>query len=111
MTTHGGTKSAGLDALEWARRGEELGVGEILLNSMDGDGTRSGFDIEMLKAVREVVSVPVIASGGAGKAADFPPAVEAGANAVLAASIFHFGEVTIEEVKDELVNAGFEVRK
>lgn len=76
VTTHGGTKSAGLDALEWARRGEELGVGEILLNSMDGDGTRSGFDIEMLKAVREVVSVPVIASGGAGKAADFPPAVE-----------------------------------
>lgn len=111
VTTHGGTKSAGLDALEWARRGEELGVGEILLNSMDGDGTREGFDIEMLKAVRDVVSVPVIASGGAGKAADFPPAVAAGANAVLAASIFHFGEVSIAEVKDELANAGYEVRK
>lgn len=110
VTTHGGTKSAGLDALEWARRGEELGVGEILLNSMDGDGTRGGFDIEMLKAVREVVTVPVIASGGAGKAADFPPAVEAGAQAVLAASIFHFQEVTIAEVKQELSNAGYEVR-
>lgn len=72
MTTHGGTESAGIDAIEWARRGEELGVGEILLNSMDGDGTKEGFDLELLRAVRAAVIIPVIASGGAGKAADFP---------------------------------------
>lgn len=111
VTTHGGTRSAGLDAIEWARTGEELGVGEILLNSMDGDGTRDGFDLELIRAVREVVSIPVIASGGAGKAADFPPAVEAGANAVLAASIFHFGDVAIGEVKDAMADAGIEVRR
>ncbi|WP_304349029.1 imidazole glycerol phosphate synthase subunit HisF, partial [Corynebacterium frankenforstense] len=102
VTTHGGTRSAGIDAIEWARRGAELGAGEILLNSMDADGTKDGFDLELLRAVRAAVSVPVIASGGAGKAADFPPAVAAGADAVLAASIFHFGEVTIGEVKDAL---------
>lgn len=102
VTSHGGSKSAGLDAVEWARRGEELGVGEILLNSMDGDGTKAGFDTEMLKAVRAAVKIPVIASGGAGKAEHFPPAVAAGADAVLAASIFHFGEVSIKEVKDAL---------
>ncbi|MDN6476854.1 imidazole glycerol phosphate synthase subunit HisF [Corynebacterium variabile] len=111
VTTHGGTRSAGLDAIEWARTGEELGVGEILLNSMDGDGTRDGFDLELIRAVREVVSIPVIASGGAGKAADFPPAVEAGADAVLAASIFHFGDVAIGEVKDAMADAGIEVRR
>lgn len=111
VTTHGGTRSAGIDAVEWARRGAELGAGEILLNSMDADGTKDGFDLELLRAVRAAVSVPVIASGGAGKAADFPPAVAAGADAVLAASIFHFGEVTIGEVKDALAAAGQEVRR
>ena len=111
VTTHGGTRSAGLDAIEWAKRGEELGVGEILLNSMDGDGTRDGFDLELIRAVRAVVSIPVIASGGAGKAADFPPAVDAGADAVLAASIFHFGDVAIGEVKDAMADAGIEVRR
>ncbi|QGU04953.1 imidazole glycerol phosphate synthase subunit HisF [Corynebacterium comes] len=111
VTTHGGTKSAGLDAVEWARRGEELGVGEILLNSMDGDGTRDGFDLELLRLVREAVNVPIIASGGAGKAEHFPPAVDAGADAVLAATIFHFREVTISEVKDALEAAGHEVRR
>ncbi|WP_408925923.1 imidazole glycerol phosphate synthase subunit HisF [Corynebacterium sp. YSMAA1_1_F7] len=110
VTTHGGSKSAGLDAVEWARTGEELGVGEILLNSMDGDGTKAGFDIEMLQAVREAVTIPVIASGGAGAPEHFPPAVEAGADAVLAASIFHFGEVEIREVKQDLADAGYEVR-
>ena len=111
VTTHGGTKSAGIDAIEWARRGEELGVGEILLNSMDGDGTKEGFDLELLRAVRAAVTIPVIASGGAGNAADFPPAVAAGADAVLAASIFHFGEVEISDVKDALDAAGYEVRR
>lgn len=111
VTTHGGTRSAGIDAVEWARRGQELGVGEILLNSMDGDGTRDGFDLELIRLVREAVSIPVIASGGAGKAADFPPAVEAGADAVLAASIFHFGDVAIGEVKDAMAADGIEVRR
>ncbi|MDO4909430.1 MAG: imidazole glycerol phosphate synthase subunit HisF [Corynebacterium sp.] len=110
VTTHGGTKSAGLDAIEWAKKGEELGSGEILLNSMDGDGTKEGFDIELIEKVRQAVHIPVIASGGAGKAADFPPAVAAGADAVLAASIFHFGEVTIKECKQALKDAGYEVR-
>ena len=108
VTTHGGTESAGIDAIEWARRGEELGVGEILLNSMDGDGTKEGFDLELLRAVRAAVTIPVIASGGAGKAADFPPA---GADAVLAASIFHFGEVEISDVKDALDAHGYEARR
>ncbi len=111
VTTHGGSVSAGIDAVEWAQRGEELGVGEILLNSMDGDGTKQGFDLPMLSAVREAVSVPVIASGGAGRAEDFPPAVHHGADAVLAASIFHFGDVSIAEVKDALATAGCEVRR
>lgn len=110
VTTHGGTRSAGIDAIEWAMRGEELGVGEILLNSMDGDGTKNGFDLELTRAVREAVSIPIIASGGAGEAAHFPPAVKAGADAVLAASIFHFGEVSIREVKQALADAGCEVR-
>lgn len=111
VTTHGGSKSAGIDAVEWARRGEELGVGEILLNSMDGDGTKDGFDLELLRKVRAAVDVPVIASGGAGAAEHFPPAVGAGADAVLAASIFHFGEVSIGEVKDAMAAAGIEVRR
>ncbi|MCK7641742.1 imidazole glycerol phosphate synthase subunit HisF [Corynebacterium sp. CCM 8835] len=111
VTTHGGSRSAGIDAIEWARRGEELGVGEILLNSMDGDGTRDGFDLELLEAVREAVTVPVIASGGAGAVEHFPPAVAAGADAVLAATIFHFKEITIDEVKEALADAGFEVRR
>ncbi|VFA80919.1 Imidazole glycerol phosphate synthase subunit HisF [Gordonia paraffinivorans] len=102
VTTHGGRKGTGIDAIEWARRGQDLGVGEILLNSMDADGTKQGFDLRMLRAVREAVSVPVIASGGAGKVSDFAPAVKAGADAVLAASVFHFGELTIAEVKEAM---------
>ncbi|WP_214104425.1 imidazole glycerol phosphate synthase subunit HisF [Acrocarpospora catenulata] len=110
VTTHGGRRGTGIDAVEWAARGQELGVGEILLNSMDGDGTKDGYDIEMIEAVRAVVTVPVIASGGAGKLADFPPAVAAGADAVLAASVFHFGELKIPDVKDTLRAAGHPVR-
>ncbi|MBN6054148.1 imidazole glycerol phosphate synthase subunit HisF [Nonomuraea sp. RK-328] len=110
VTTHGGRRGTGIDAVEWAARGEELGVGEILLNSMDGDGTREGYDLEMLRAVRAVVRVPVIASGGAGRLEDFPPAVEAGADAVLAASVFHFGTLKIADVKETLRTAGFPVR-
>ena len=99
VTTHGGRTAAGLDAVEWARRGVEQGVGEILLNSMDADGTTDGFDLEMIRAVRAVVDVPLIASGGAGRAEDFPPAIAAGADAVLAATVFHFGTLRIAEVK------------
>ncbi|MEH1126066.1 imidazole glycerol phosphate synthase subunit HisF [Micromonospora sp. CPCC 206061] len=110
VTTHGGRRGAGLDAVEWARRGAELGAGEILLNSMDADGTKAGFDLELIRAVRAVVDIPVIASGGAGKRDDFPPAVSAGADAVLAASVFHFGELTIGEVKQTLREAGHPVR-
>ncbi|GAA1895140.1 imidazole glycerol phosphate synthase subunit HisF [Actinomadura bangladeshensis] len=110
VTTHGGRKGTGIDAVEWARRGEELGVGEILLNSMDADGTKAGFDLEMLRRVRDTVSVPVIASGGAGAVEHFAPAVAAGADAVLAASVFHFGELTIPEVKSALREAGNPVR-
>ena len=111
VTTHGGSKSAGIDAIDWARRGAELGAGEILLNSMDGDGTKAGFDLELITKVREAVSIPIIASGGAGRPDHFPPAIKAGADAVLAASIFHFGEVVIEEVKTSLAQAGYEVRR
>jgi cyclase len=110
VTTHGGRKGTGIDAVEWARRGEELGIGEILLNSMDADGTKAGFDLEMLRRVRAVVTVPVIASGGAGAVGHFVPAVDAGADAVLAASVFHFGELTIPEVKSALREAGHPVR-
>ncbi|MDF5756002.1 imidazole glycerol phosphate synthase subunit HisF [Spongiactinospora sp. TRM90649] len=110
VTTHGGRRGTGIDAVEWARRGEELGAGEILLNSMDGDGTKSGYDLEMLRAVRAVVSLPVIASGGAGALAHFPPAVEAGADAVLAASVLHFGQLGIQEIKKTLREAGHPVR-
>ncbi|WP_144794581.1 imidazole glycerol phosphate synthase subunit HisF [Kocuria palustris] len=111
VTTHGGRELTGIDAVEWAAEAERRGVGEILLNSMDADGTREGFDVEMIREVRAAVSVPLIASGGAGGPADFPPAVEAGADAVLAASIFHFGPVdAIAEVKAALRAAGHEVR-
>ncbi|MDY6051899.1 MAG: imidazole glycerol phosphate synthase subunit HisF [Rothia sp. (in: high G+C Gram-positive bacteria)] len=110
VTTHGGRTSTGLDLLEWAAEAAERGVGEILLNSIDADGTKAGFDLPMIRAVRSVVSVPLIASGGAGAAEHFPPAIEAGADAVLAASIFHFGEVSIGEVKDAIRAAGYEVR-
>jgi cyclase len=110
VTTHGGRQGTGIDAIEWARRGAELGVGEILLNSMDADGTKGGFDLPMLRAVRQAVSVPVIASGGAGAVGHFAPAVQAGADAVLAASVFHFGELTIAEVKAAMAAEGITVR-
>ncbi|GAA0229954.1 imidazole glycerol phosphate synthase subunit HisF [Saccharothrix mutabilis subsp. mutabilis] len=110
VTTHGGRKGTGIDAVEWAARGQELGVGEILLNSMDADGTKAGFDLELIRLVRKVVDVPLIASGGAGAVEHFPPAVEAGADAVLAASVFHFGTLRIGEVKKSLRDAGVEVR-
>ncbi|MFT4084656.1 MAG: imidazole glycerol phosphate synthase subunit HisF [Nocardioides sp.] len=111
VTTHGGRKSAGLDALAWARRAAELGAGEILLNAMDADGTEDGFDLELIRRVRAEVTVPVIASGGAGRAEHFPPAIEAGADAVLAATVFHFSQVRIGEVKDALAAAGHPVRR
>ena len=110
VTTHGGRRGTGIDAVDWARRGAELGAGEILLNSMDADGTKAGFDLELIAAVRQAVEIPVIASGGAGAVAHFPPAVEAGADAVLAASVFHFGELSIRDVKDALRGAGHPVR-
>ncbi|MGO9217510.1 MAG: imidazole glycerol phosphate synthase subunit HisF [Streptosporangiaceae bacterium] len=110
VTTHGGRRGTGIDAVEWAARGAELGVGEILLNSMDADGTKAGFDLELIRGVRAVVDVPIIASGGAGELAHFAPAVGAGADAVLAASVFHFGQLRIGEVKDALRGAGLPVR-
>jgi imidazole glycerol-phosphate synthase subunit HisF len=110
VTTHGGRRGTGLDAVAWARRATALGAGEILLNSMDTDGTRGGFDLELIEVVRAAVDVPVIASGGAGRAADFPPAVAAGADAVLAASVFHFGDIRISDVKASLRAAGQPVR-
>ena len=110
VTTHGGRRGTGLYAVEWAQRGEELGIGEVLLNSMDADCTRAGYDVEMLRAVRAKVSVPVIASGGAGRVEDFAPAVAAGADAVLAASVFHFGQLTIGQVKTALREQGCPVR-
>ena len=110
VTTHGGRTSTGIDAIEWAARAAELGAGEILLNSMDADGTKDGYDLELIRLVRPEVTVPVIASGGAGRVEDFPPAVEAGADAVLAASVFHFGELSIGQVKDALRETGHPVR-
>ncbi|EST34144.1 imidazole glycerol phosphate synthase, partial [Streptomycetaceae bacterium MP113-05] len=106
VTTHGGRRGTGIDAVEWAQRAAGLGAGEILLNSMDADGTRDGYDIGMIAAVRSCVTVPVIASGGAGRLDHFPPAVDAGAGAVLAASVFHFGDLRISQVKDTLREAG-----
>jgi cyclase len=110
VTTHGGRRGTGRDAVEWAQRGQDLGVGEILLNSMDADGTQDGYDLPLIAAVRHVVSVPVIASGGAGSVADFAPAVAAGADAVLAASVFHFGRLRIADVKAALRADGLPVR-
>ena len=110
VTTHGGRRGTGIDAVAWAVRATELGAGEILLNSMDADGTTQGFDTELITLVRDAVRVPIIASGGAGAAAHFPPAVAAGADAVLAASVFHFGTVSIGEVKTALSAAGYPVR-
>jgi cyclase len=110
VTTHGGRRGTGIDALQWARQAQDLGVGEILLNSMDADGTKRGFDLELIGAVRAAVTVPVIASGGAGQLSDFAPAVQAGADAVLAASLFHFGTATIGQVKQALAASGLRVR-
>jgi cyclase len=110
VTTHGGRRDTGIDAVEWAGRAAELGAGEILLNSVDADGTRAGFDLELIAAVRRAVPVPVIASGGAGKLEHFGQAIDAGADAVLAASLFHFGELTIGAVKAALAASGHVVR-
>jgi cyclase len=110
VTTHGGRRTTGLELVEWAARGQRLGAGEIVVNSMDADGTREGYDLGMLAAVRAAVTVPVVASGGAGALGDFAPAVAAGADAVLAASIFHFGTFTIGQVKGALRDAGHLVR-
>jgi cyclase len=110
VTTHGGRKGTGIDAVGWAVEAAERGIGEVLLNSVDHDGTTSGFDVEMIAAVRARVKVPVIASGGAGAAQDFPPAVAAGADAVLAASVFHFGVLTVAQAKSALRDAGVTVR-
>lgn len=110
VTTHGGKQSTGIDLLEWIGQACEHGAGEVLLNSMDADGTKAGFDIEMLQAVRPVCPVPLIASGGAGTVEHFVAAAQAGADAVLGASVFHFGEITVAEVKAALEAAGFPVR-
>src|SRR5690606_4056990 len=110
VTTHGGRTETDLDAIEWAREGVERGAGELLVNSIDADGTKEGFDLELVRAVREVSAVPVIASGGAGRLEHFAPAVAAGADAVLAASVFHNGELTVGQVKDALRAEGVTVR-
>lgn len=110
VTTHGGRRGTGIDAVEWAVEGTRRGAGEILLNSMDADGTKAGYDLPLIQVVRERVRVPLIASGGAGSSADFVPAVLAGADAVLAASVFHFGQLTVDEVKTSLAAAGLPVR-
>ncbi|MBD8869242.1 imidazole glycerol phosphate synthase subunit HisF [Nocardioides donggukensis] len=110
VTTHGGRRSAGIDAVAWAARAADLGAGEILLNAMDADGTRDGFDLALIRQVRAAVSIPVIASGGAGAPEHFPAAVDVGADAVLAASVFHFGTLTVGQVKESLAAAGHPVR-
>ncbi len=110
VTTHGGRHATELDALDWAREVIERGAGELLVNSIDADGTKNGFDLELVRLMRELSSVPVIASGGAGAVEHFVPAVEAGADAVLAASVFHNGELTVGDVKKELAAAGISVR-
>ena len=108
----GGQEGTGKDAIEWVQAAEERGVGEILINSIDADGTRDGFDLDMIRAIRQAVGVPLIASGGAGEPAHFPPAIEAGANAVLAASLFHYGpDDMIAQVKDAIEAAGYPVRR
>lgn len=110
VTTHGGRRGTGIDAVAWIEEVSRRGAGEILLNSMDADGTERGFDTELIRAARAVTRVPLIASGGAGRAQDFAPAVQAGADAVLAASVFHFGTMTIGDVKAELAASGIPVR-
>ena len=110
VTTHGGRRSAGVDALAWAKEACARGVGEVLLNSMDADGTTDGFDLDMLRAVRDAVDVPLIASGGAGTVQHFIDAAAVGADALLAASVFHYGTLTIADVKAGLRGAGYEVR-
>ena len=110
VTTHGGRQSAGIDAVAWAKQAADLGAGEILLNAMDADGTQDGFDLDLIRLVRREVTIPVIASGGAGRVEHFPPAVEAGADAVLAATVFHFGTLRIGDVKKALADAGHPVR-
>ncbi|HWU47461.1 MAG TPA: imidazole glycerol phosphate synthase subunit HisF [Humibacter sp.] len=110
VTTHGGRTETDLDALEWARLAIELGAGELLVNSIDADGTKAGFDLELITAMRRLSTVPVIASGGAGDVSHFAPAVHAGADAVLAASVFHGGELTIGDVKRSMAEQGIEVR-
>lgn len=110
VTTHGGRTETTLDALEWAREAIERGTGELLVNSIDADGTKEGFDLELVGLMREIASVPVIASGGAGSAADFAPAIRAGADAVLAASVFHSGQLTVGDVKAAMTADGIEVR-
>jgi cyclase len=111
ITTHGGRRGTGRDAVQGVVQAAELGVGEVLLNSMDADGTRAGFDTELIRAVRREVTVPVIASGGAGEVGHFAPAVAAGADAVLAASVFHFGQLRVGDVKEALAAAGVPVRR
>jgi cyclase len=109
--THGGRKPTGLDAIEWAKRMAGAGAGEILLTSMDRDGTRAGFDLGLTRAVRDAVCVPLVASGGAGNADHFAEGVIAGgANAVLGASVFHFGDLTVRQVKERMRARGIEVR-
>lgn len=110
VTTHGGRRGTGIDALTWIEQAVERGAGEILLNSMDADGTKTGFDIDMIAAAREVAAVPIIASGGAGALSHFPAAVHAGADAVLAASVFHFGDLSVADVKHALAQSGATVR-
>ena len=110
MTTHGGRTETDLDALDWAREAIERGAGELLVNSIDADGTKQGFDLELITAMRELSQVPVIASGGAGAVEHFAPAIAAGADAVLAASVFHNGELTVGEVKQAMRSEGILVR-
>ncbi|WP_412542290.1 imidazole glycerol phosphate synthase subunit HisF [Longispora sp. K20-0274] len=110
VTTHGGRRGTGLDAVAWAARAAELGAGELLLNSIDADGTKAGFDLELIRTVRAEVDIPLIASGGAGAVGDFPAAVAAGADAVLAASVFHFGQLSVAQVKEALRAADLPVR-
>ena len=110
VTTHGGTKSAQIDAFSWIKESIDRGCGEILLNSMDRDGTKDGFDLELIEKVKQISNVPIIASGGAGNVQDFVEAARSGADALLAASVFHFGEVQINDVKSNLKKSGFEVR-
>jgi cyclase len=110
VTTHGGRTGTGIDAIEWCARAAELGAGEILLNSMDADGTKDGYDLELIREVRREVHIPIVASGGAGAVEHFAPAVQAGADAVLAASVFHFGELTVGEVKAAMRAEGVCVR-